>query len=410
MKKKNRAIVLFFLALAAINAKDIYIPQDYPDIQTAIDNAFPFDRIIIDGGKHRGPLLIGIPLTIEGKEGTRPVIYKETNNNTISPLIMTGANIRVVLKNLTLSATAPETPLSSEAIGILAKDTNLSLENIDITGFYLYSLIQTGGSLSTTDTKLLTNPEWEIPIKGGFYLYGLSTINIDYMRSDLHEISTIIHIADKIPFKERLSLNTKPFITEPITGATVKLQESQNTPVSIVRIYGSRLLVPDKRDASAILITGKANIIMLDNYIYSIGDNRTKTSISPSAAIRIQNQAKLRIVKNRITDTPRALRIENTKSSVEISVEESSIINNNAGIEIINSPFVKLDLGGGELGSKGNNTLGNTYSDIKITGKLNNLPITAFNNTFKRKPVIIIDDSKEEKIENIIKTEEKPST
>lgn len=407
MRKVILTLIVSLISINTIIAKTIQVPQDYPDIQTAIDNALPFDTISVDQGVYKGSLLIGIPLTIEGKEGTRPIIYKEeTESSTIIPLIMTGKDIRVVLKNLTLSGTAPDKPFLSSEIGIIAQETNLNLEKVDITGFYIYSLIQTGGSLSCTDTRLLPNKQWETPVKGGFYLYGLKSINIDYFSSDISETDAVIHIADSIPFKERFALNTRSFISAPVTGTEIKPKELSQLPTSIVRIYSSRFLLSDKKNASAILVTGKANMIMLDNYIYSSVKSKADTKAAPSA-IRITGQTKLKLVKSRITDSPRAITIENTNKNIEVSIEESSIINNNTAIQIDNAPLAKVDMGGGALGSNGNNIIGNIYSEIRITGKTDIFPIYAINNKFRNTPVIIINNKKAENTEELLITEKK---
>src|SRR5690348_4675412 len=88
-----------FLLLPGSKANTIFVTNDYPTIQAAIDAAAPGDVIYLDAGKYPAILTINKSLSLIGSGTNNCVIYNCTN----IPLISITGPATVTLSNFQLT-------------------------------------------------------------------------------------------------------------------------------------------------------------------------------------------------------------------------------------------------------------------------------------------------------------------
>ncbi len=69
-------LLLSFIIVSSLHAREIVVPTDYSTIQNAVDKAEPNDTIIVEDGDYKENILINIPLTLISRNGYEKTIIE----------------------------------------------------------------------------------------------------------------------------------------------------------------------------------------------------------------------------------------------------------------------------------------------------------------------------------------------
>jgi cell wall assembly regulator SMI1 len=157
---KVAIIGAFLFSLTVAFGADIYVPDNYPTIQAAIDAANPGDRVIVRAGSYWETIVINKSITVQGESGaiieagglTGNAVTVTADNVTIKGFTINNAYVHGIyaanVNNLTIM---DNTIASSGTHGVfIVNGTNVELTHNVITGHTRYAAVLFWGGSNCT--------------------------------------------------------------------------------------------------------------------------------------------------------------------------------------------------------------------------------------------------------------------
>lgn len=150
---------IFWLANKATAASLDVCPSGctYATIQSAVDNAMPFDNINVSAGTYAENVVIDKSLTVQGTDASSTII---DGTNTDSVFIIEGS-IAVTLTNLTITnGNAPNGSTTNWGGGIYIERGDVTLDNLIVSNNFASSgggIYCLGGNIIIRDSRIINN-------------------------------------------------------------------------------------------------------------------------------------------------------------------------------------------------------------------------------------------------------------
>lgn len=159
MNLKHLPLLFFVLCVWQSYARDVTVPGDYNDLQSAVDNLQNGDVIRLQAGNYLGSIKTNKAISIygEGKENT--FIYGGANyNDTV--LFYNEVN-NVVLKNLTISGGVVNgsTAIGESSYGLVVHQSKCELLNVNFQNIKNHTVFINGGRFIANNVQLDMNGE-----------------------------------------------------------------------------------------------------------------------------------------------------------------------------------------------------------------------------------------------------------
>ena len=319
----------FTLPVPKANA-DIFVPADYPTIQAAINAAVSGDVIHLATGRYAETLNINKNLTLAGSGTNNCVVYSSTN----VPLVSIVGPATVTLSNFEINGGQYSAGYynGTSFQGIVATNVNLVLDNMVVNQIINYMVTVVDGSIAATNVALWTR-DLLIQCDVGFELKGCSG-TISGLTQDGGRIDHTININDTPANYSSLSIENSRIRTSSLDyGNCIRTYANSNVRITNCYLYraaGETVPAYPAFNHSAISVNGYTNTVV--------------------------------IVGNTISNVPWAMYLYGSPGlgGNQILVESNNILNSPiGGIALDGMNYKGVDLGGGNLGSRG----GNVFSE-----------------------------------------------
>ena len=322
--------------------KTINVPAGYGTIQAAINAANPGDTIAIAAGRYNEDLTIPKPLTLLGS-GTNTCVLYATNTPSVVSITGPGtvqlANFEINGGQYVYLGGSSYYYSGTSEKGILATNVTLVLNNMVLNQIRNYFVTLSTGYLYATNVALFTREILQ-QCDVGFELSGC-TGSIFSLRQEAGQIDHTIDINDTPPRFSTLRIDQ------------ARIHASELTWGNCIRTYvGSQLTI--------------TNCFFYRNY-------ETPPTNYPGLnhnGIGVNGYSNsLMIVGNIFSNLPWAIGYYGSPGTGyggnQVRVERNIIMNSSSGgIFIGGNQYAGIDLGGGSLGSRGQNYFSQSRSDV----------------------------------------------
>lgn len=346
------ALLYFGMPAGEAKAADIYVTNNYPTIQQAINAAGSNDTIHIGAGKYNENLSISnkfVDLVGNDSNPSNTVIYYNYGTNFTPVVKITGPG-RVKLSNLELNGGYYSLGnfVDESRKGVVSSNAvDLTLDNVILNQFYNYFVESYDGNLTATNVSLCTRP-WVSACDVGFALKGCKA-NINNLKQ---EKGMIDHTVDVNNYADSDQKNHSEVVVENSTirastlnyGDCIRTYTDSDLTVKNCNLY---------RPAGGTPAGGAHTGVGINGYSNNVN-----------------------IASNTFDGVPRAIcAFGSIPDSNKIVVENNQIKNcENTGIKFVGVNYQSIDLGGGSLGSRGGNSFSHTnppagYYDVLYTNQ-----------------------------------------
>ncbi|HVM60352.1 MAG TPA: HYR domain-containing protein [Verrucomicrobiae bacterium] len=335
------ATVVLCPALPVFGAT-LFVTNQYPTIQAAINAANPNDTIQVQAGTYREVLTIVQPVRIVGSGSTNCIVHH--TNDVLVTITSAGT---AELDGLQFTGGDPIygggfSPSVSE--GIVASNTTLTLNDVTMNMTRNFSVTVMGGALYATNVALYTADvleQWDV----GFQL-----------NSCLARFYHLMQQSGQID--HTININNPP-----ATFSDVRVENST--------IAASLL------DWGECVRTYVYSSVLISNCYFYRAPGGEAPSSSGNQAIGINGYSNTVIVTdNQIDNLPTGIRFYGSiPNSDTIRVDHNQIINSlSNGVLSVSASYAGIDLGGGGSGSVGQNYFHNPGArDVELSGSSGNI-------------------------------------
>jgi len=335
-------VVALCLPLPSFGAT-LFVTNQYPTIQAAINAANSNDTIQVEAGSYREYLNITAPLRIIGSGSTNCLIHH--TNDVLVTITSAGT---VELDGLELCGGDPiyggtYSPTVSE--GIAASNTTLILNDVTLNNTRNFSVTVLDGALFATNVSLYTRiilQQWDV----GFQLKGC--------------VARIYHLVQQAgQIDHTININDAPANFSDVRVDDCTIQASHLDYGECVRTY----------TVSSVVIT---------NCYFYRAPGGDPVSSSGNQGIGVNGYSNnVVIVDNLIDGLPTGIRVYGSlPNSNAIRIEHNQITNSQSnGVLSFSMPYNGIDLGGGASHSAGQNDFENpgARADVELSGSSGNI-------------------------------------
>jgi len=361
MKSKYFTVFFFlFVTVISLSSQNILkVPVDYTTLQDAVDEADPGDIIKIEPGDFYGYTTISKPLTIEGSGKDQTILYyfDETSSSGISPGIINYAKVatpvikiettgKVVIKDLEIrGASEGFLHMRSTPFGIISYNAELELINLRLRRLRNIGVWVNRGSLMAVDVDFADNMGYHLQSDLGFHLSNLNKATFIRLNQLQDNIDHTINIHNDKDWSNNRS--------------SIKIEDS--TIVASALYWGD-----------CIRSYGGTDITISNSSFYrnAGGEPEENTGVGNTGISFNGNRSSLYISNTSFKNLPRGINLYTShlgNQFYKLIIEESYFDTfDKSAIYITGQGKADIDLGGGQLGSKGNNIFLPEYSEIVI--------------------------------------------
>lgn len=361
MKKLLKAIIILFtVTLVPLYSQEILmVPEDYLTIQEAVDSARPGDTVLISEGEFYGHTLITKPLTImgAGKENTLLYYYDETSPRGLAPGIINYAKIavpvlkidtsgKVIIRDLEVrGAREGFSHMGTTPFGIISYNSNLELYNLNLRYLRNIGVWVDYGSLIVADIDFADDLGYLYQTDLGFHLSNLS--QADFIRLN--------QLQDNIDH----TIN-------------IKNDKDWDNPNTIINIKDSTIVASALFWGDCIRSYGFSDISISNTKLYRNdgGEPEGDTGVGNTGISLNGHSTNLYIFNTSFKNLPRGINLYTSiygEQFYKVIIENSSFDTfDKSAIYVTGKGKADIDLGGGQLGSGGNNTFLPENSEIVI--------------------------------------------
>lgn len=339
---------LFFFTLVPLSSQDIInVPMDFSTLQEAVNSANPNDIILISEGEFYGFTIINKPLTIKGagKEKTILYYYDETSSKGISPGVINYAKVaipvikietlgKVVIKDIEIRGALKEfIHLGTTTFGIISHNSDLELNNIHLRRLRNIGVWVNMGSLLAVDVNFADDLGFMTQADLGFHLSNLSQATFLRLTQLQNDIDHTINIHNDKDWDNISRINI------------------EDTTIAASALYWG----------DCIRSYGGTNITISNSSFYrdAGGAPEGDSGIGNTGISFNGNRSSLYISNTSFTNLPRGINLYTSllgDQFYQIVIEESSFDTfEKSAVYVTGKGKADIDLGGGQLGSKGNN-------------------------------------------------------
>lgn len=317
-------LAVILLLVPGVRA-DINVPGNYSTIQAAIDAAQPGDIIHLAAGRYAETLSINKSLSVVGSGSSNCVVYCQTN----IPIVSVNGPGKVILSNFEIEGgnyMGAEWYNGLSPLGIAATNADLVLDSMVMNQIINYFVAVTGGSLAATNVALWTR-NILAGCDVGFALDGC-TATITGLTQDAGHLDHTININGRMTNFANVAVDSCRIRTSSLSYGNC-IRTYVNSKVTITNCYlyrGAGEAVPayPAFNHSGISVNGYSNTVI--------------------------------IAGNIISNVPWAMYCYGSLGGNHLLVESNNIINSPIGGIIWDTmAYTGIDLGGGNLGSRGGN-------------------------------------------------------
>jgi hypothetical protein len=309
---------------------DIFVPADYPTIQSAINAASPGEVIHIAAGRYAETLTISKGLTLSGSGTNNCVVYSSTN----VPLISIVGPGTVTLSNFEINGGSYFAGFynGTSPIGVTATNANLVLDSVVVNQFINYMITVVDGTIAATNVALWTR-DLLVQCDIGLQLSGCTGV-VSRLAQDGGRIDHIVNINGVSNHRSDLTIeNSRIRTSSGSYGNCIRTYVNSSVRITTCYLYRAAVDTVPAYPAfnhSAISVNGYSNTVV--------------------------------IAGNTISNAPWALYLYGSPGigGNQILVESNTILNSTIGGFVWDGMNYKgVDLGGGAFGSFG----GNAFSE-----------------------------------------------
>jgi hypothetical protein len=335
--KRAFSILIFLAGICVVRSgaqTDIYVPGQYATIQAAVDAASPGAVIHLAAGKYPEILTINKSLTITGTGTNDCVIYNYETNEV--PLISITGPATVTLSGFKLVGGAYQSWYTNSEwyqgfspLGIVSTNATLTMNSVVVNQIVNFFVTVTGGSLCATNVALWTE-DLQNGADVGFQLNSC-VARFDGLTQDTGHIDHTINI------------NNPPATFSDVTVANSRIRASRGSYGNCIRTYvNSRLLV-----TNCWLYRGTTSVESAVPFASGLQHNAVSENGYSNTVI---------VTGNMFANLPWAIGCYGSLGGNQISIENNVFSNSlYGGVWLDSMWYDGVDLGGGALGSQGEN-------------------------------------------------------
>ncbi len=342
-------IIIFLLAASnGFSGEILNVPEVFPTLQDAVNSAVSGDNIILGEGYYYGYTVVDKPVSIVGAGKDKTVLYYNDTTSTqgLSPGILNYAAAavpvisittagKVVIRDIEIRGALKEfLHYGTTTFGIISNNADLELNNITFRRVRNIAVWANRGSLVAADIDFADNMGFKYQADIGFNLTNLTSATILRFNQPYDNIDHSININDYPDGESK----------ETITEVVVK----DSTIVSSALFWGD-----------GIRSYGNSNIQVINTKFYRNPGGEPPRNVGNTGISFNGRMSSVRITDSSFKNMVEGIRLmtlprddQYYSVTIENSVFDTFDI---APIIITGRGRADLDLGGGALGSGGNN-------------------------------------------------------
>lgn len=321
--------LIAILATPLSRSANIYVPNDFPTIQAAINAANYGDAVFLNAGRYNESLTINKSITLTGSSTNDCVLFC-TN---ASPMIAITGPCTVGFANLEINGGQYFEGYYNGATsqGIVATNANLTLVNVTMNQFYNYYITFNTGSLYATNLALFTR-----------LIYDQCDVGLD-LTSCTGSIDNLTQDAGQIDH----TINIMPSSGTSLTIDHCRIRASHLTWGNCIRAYANSTVTV--RNCLFYRAAGGDAVAFSETDHNGIGINGYSNIVT--------------VIANTFSNLPWAVYCYGSPGIAgnRLLLQNNLIVNSLFGGLFVDAvSYPGIDLGGGRWGSQGNNSFSQT--------------------------------------------------
>lgn len=382
--------ILLFITLVSLSAQGILkVPDDYSTLQEAVNNADSGDIIEIGKGEFYGYTVITKPLIIKGSGKEHTILYYQDETSAIGlepgvinyakaaiPVIKIETTGKVVIKDLEVrGAREGFLHMQTTPFGIISYNSELELINLRLRRLRNIGVWVDRGSLMAVDVDFADNMGYKSQSDLGFHLSNLnqaSFIRLNQLQDDIdHTIN-------------------------------IKNDKDWGSQRTIIRIEDSTIVASALFWGDCIRSYGGTDISIINSSFYrnAGGEPEGNTGVGNTGISLNGHRSSLYISNTSFKNLPRGINLYTSlfvDQFYQLVIEDSYFDTfDKSAIYVTGQGKADIDIGGGQLGSRGNNIFLPENADIVFNKESANLNIYYSGQSLEVIPSDIIKSGSEE--------------
>ena len=320
------AILMALIALCPVTKADIFVPADFPTIQSAINAAQPGDIIHLAAGQYAETLTITNSLTLLGSGTSNCVVYALTN----VPVVSVTGPAQVTLSNFEIEGgqyMGPGWSNGFSPIGIQSTNASLVLNTIVLNQFINDFVSVNGGSLAATNVAL-----WTRNVLGGCDI----GLELDGCSATINGLTQDAGHLDH----------------------TINVNGLLSTNHACVTVSGCRIRTSSLDYGNCVRTYVNSTVSVTNCFLYrATGETVPPFPSFIHSGVSVNGYSNTVVISgNIISNVPWAIYCYGSLGGNQVLIESNLLLNSPIGGVVWDAMFYRgVDLGGGSFGSHGGN-------------------------------------------------------